>query len=102
MYLFLIIHQQFDVRARDQGRPEKFATARITLSIIRDNGPPNMQREYFAEVPETEPVNHIIPFYSIRATDNPRVRIRKLGEVIWLPKGGDGISMLQHFVWQLY
>ncbi|XP_062579030.1 protocadherin Fat 3-like [Saccostrea cucullata] len=77
----------FQVRARDQGRPEKFSTARVTFTIRRDNGPPSMQREYFAQIAETEPVNNIIPFTSIQALDN---NIR--GSLVY-EEEGDGLAM---------
>nr|XP_034314272.1 protocadherin Fat 4 isoform X3 [Crassostrea gigas] len=78
----------FRVRARDQGRPEKFATANVLISVTRDNGPPTfIQRDYIFEVPETEPVNNIIPFASIQAQDFPT-----RGSLVY-EEEGDGLAM---------
>ena len=60
----------FTARARDHKYPERFGTASVTVSIVRDQFTPQCQQtNAVTTITETRGVNETFPFYTVGVTD---------------------------------
>lgn len=60
----------FTARARDRRYPERFGTASVTISIVRDQFRPQCQSSNaVTTITETRGVNETFPFYTVGVTD---------------------------------
>jgi hypothetical protein len=60
----------FTARARDRKYPERFGTASVTISIVRDQFTPQCQNtNAVTTITETRGVNETFPFYTVSVTD---------------------------------
>ncbi|XP_060080745.1 protocadherin Fat 4-like, partial [Ylistrum balloti] len=84
----------FNVRARDQGTPEKFGSATVVISITRDSSDPAFlfPKNYTRTIFETVPVNDTQSFYRFTASDG------NLQESLRYAVTGDGLAMAYFWV----